>query len=155
MSENKAFPKGLRDEEVERGKIRRPLIPYIPLEDLLADSVEKKLGSKSFKVTLPDGTIVFHKVYDNGWNKAFITHVKEVISLNIRKNYYIYYEGAVMKKDDCILRFTAAQKKSDDSIANPTTTPERAKALERSLELATQAVMEAELHVDKRGKSFF
>ena len=47
------------------------------------------------------------------------------------------------------------QKKSDDSIADPTTTPERAKALGRSLELATQAVMEAELHVDKRGKSFF
>ena len=60
-----------------------------------------------------------------------------------------------MKKDDAILQFTAAQKKSDDSIANPTTSPERAKALERSLELAIQAVMEAELHVEKRGKSFF
>jgi hypothetical protein len=77
--------------------------------------------------------------------------VKEVISLITRKNYYNYYEGAVMKRDDSILRFETAQKKSDTSIADPTTSPERAKALERSLELATQAVMEAELHVDRRG----
>ena len=54
----------------------------------------------------------------------------------------------MLKKEDSKLRFTAAQKKSDDSIANPTTTPERAKALERSLELAIQAVMESELHVE-------
>ena len=30
MSDNKALPKGLKDEEVKRGKIRRPPIPYIP-----------------------------------------------------------------------------------------------------------------------------
>ena len=47
------------------------------------------------------------------------------------------------------------RKKSDDAIANPTTTVDRGKALEKSLELATQAVMEAELHLLKRGKSFF
>ena len=128
---------------MERGKIRRPPIPYIPPEDLLADSVEKQLGSKSFKVTLPDGTIVYHKVYDTGPNKAFITHVKEVISLITRKNYYNYYDGAVMKRDNSILRFKTAQKKSDTSIADPTTLPGRAKALERSLEIATQAVIEA------------
>ena len=34
-------------------------------------------------------------------------------------------------------------------------TVERAKALEKSLELAIQAVMEATLQVEKRGKSFF
>jgi len=33
MSENKALPKGLRDEEVERGKIKRPPVPYIPPVD--------------------------------------------------------------------------------------------------------------------------
>ena len=48
-----------------------------------------------------------------------------------------------------------AQKKLDDSIANPTTLVDRAKALERSLELAIQAVMEAEVHLEKKGKSFF
>jgi hypothetical protein len=72
MSENKAFPKGLRDEEVERGKIKRPPIPYISPEDLLAITVERQLGSKSFKVTLPDGTIVYHKVYGNGSKKLLL-----------------------------------------------------------------------------------
>ena len=88
MSGNKALPKGLQDEEVERGKIRIPPIPYIPPEDPIQESVEMKSGSKSFKVTLPDGMIVFHKVYDNGLNEAFIIHVKEVLSLIKRKNYY-------------------------------------------------------------------
>ena len=52
-------------------------------------------------------------------------------------------------------RFEKAQKNSDDAIADPTTKVDRAKALERSLELATQAVMEAGLHLLTRGKSFF
>ena len=95
MSGNKALPKGLKDEEVERGEIRRPPIPYIPPEDLIQESVEMKLGTKSFKVTLLDGTIVYHKVYDGCSNKAFIIHV----------NYIDYYEGAAMKKDDCIQHF--------------------------------------------------
>ena len=81
MSDNKALLKGLRDEEVERGESRRPPIPYIPTEDPIQESVEMKLGSKKFKVTLPDGTIVYHKVYDTGSNEAFIIHVKEVLSL--------------------------------------------------------------------------
>ena len=85
MSDNKAFPKGLKDEEVERGRLRRPPIPYIPPEDPIQESVEKIVGTKSFKVTLPDGTVVYHKVYDGGTNEAFIIHVKEVLSLIKRK----------------------------------------------------------------------
>ncbi len=56
MSDDKALPKGLKDVEMERGKIRRPPIPYIPPEDSIKESVEKIAGTKSFKVTLPDGT---------------------------------------------------------------------------------------------------
>jgi len=154
MSDNKALPKGLKDEEVERGKIRRPSIPYIPPEDPIQESVEKIAGTKSFKVTLPDGTSVYHKVYNGGTNKAFIIHVKEVLSLIKRKNYFDYYEGAVLKRNDCLQRFNKAQKKSDGAIADPTTMVDKGRALEISLELATQAVMEAELHLLKRGKTF-
>ena len=60
-----------------------------------------------------------------------------------------------MAKEDCSLRFIAAQKKLDDAIADPTTTPERAKALKKSLELVTTAVVVAEKIVLKRGKAFF
>ncbi len=52
---NKAFRKVLKDEEVERGMLRRPPIPYIPPEDPIQETVEKILGTKNFKVTLPDG----------------------------------------------------------------------------------------------------
>ena len=45
MSDNKALPKGLQDEEVERGKIKRPPVSYIPLVDPIMDSVEAKLGT--------------------------------------------------------------------------------------------------------------
>jgi hypothetical protein len=46
-------------------------------------------------------------------------------------------------------------KKSDEAIADPTTHVDRKKALEKSLELATQQVMQAELNLLKRGKAFF
>ena len=85
MSENKALPKGLKDKEVERGKVRRPPIPYIPTEDPVQETVEKISGTKNFKVTLPDGTVVYHKIYNVGNNEAFIIHVKEVIKLAKRK----------------------------------------------------------------------
>ena len=41
MSEDKALPKGLKDEDVERGRIRRPPISYITPEDPIQESVEK------------------------------------------------------------------------------------------------------------------
>ena len=85
MSDDKVLPKDLKDEEAERGRIRRPPIPYIPLEDPIQESVEINPGTKWFKVTLPDGTTVYHKVYDGGANKVFIIHVKEVLSLIKRK----------------------------------------------------------------------
>ena len=86
MSDNKAFPKGLKDEEVESGRLRRPPIPYIPPEDPIQETVEKISGTKNFKVTFLDGTVVYHKVYDGGNNEAFIIHVKEVIKFAKRKN---------------------------------------------------------------------
>ena len=119
------------------------------------DAVEVKSGTKIFKVTLPDGTIVYHAVYNNGSKKAFVIHVKEILSLCKRKNYCKYYNKAQKAKEDCSLQFTVAQKKYGDAIADPTTTQEIAKALEKSLERATNAMVAAEMTVLKRGKAFF
>ena len=113
------------------------------------------MGTKKFKVTLPNGTVVYHKVYDGGNNEAFIIHVKEVIKLAERKNYFGYYEAAEFKKGQCVTQCNKAQKKSDNAIKDPTSTVDEKKVLEKSLELAIQAVMEAELHLLKRGKAFF
>ena len=46
---------------MKRGNIKRPPVPYIPPVDPILDAVEGKLGTKNYKVTLPDGTIVYHK----------------------------------------------------------------------------------------------
>jgi hypothetical protein len=93
-------------------------------------------------------------VYGNGSNKAFVIHVKEVLSFCKRKNYNKFYEKALQTKEDCSLQFNVAQKKSDKAIADPTTAPERAKALKKSLELATAAVVMADKTILKRGKAF-
>ena len=114
-----------------------------------------KSGTKNFKVSLPDGTIMYHAVYNNGSNKAFMIHVKEVMSLCKRKDFYKSYEKALKNKEDCTSRFNAAQQKPDNAIADPTTTPERAKVLEKSLELATAVVVVAEKTVLKRGGRHF
>jgi len=41
MNEDKALPKGLGDEEVERRRIKRPQIPYIPPSDPIGDAVKE------------------------------------------------------------------------------------------------------------------
>ena len=99
MSDNKALPKGLQDKEVERGKIKRPPVSYIPPVDTILDTVESKPGTKNFKVSLPDGTIVYHAVYGNGLNEAFVIHVKEVLSFCKRKNYDKFYKKALKTKE--------------------------------------------------------
>ena len=73
----------------------------------------------------------------------------------IRKNYNKFYAKALQTKDDCSLKFWGAQKKSDKAITDPKTTPESAKALKKSLELATTSVAVAEKALLKRGKAFF
>ena len=77
MSEDKVLPKGLWDEDVERGRIKRPPVPYIPLVDPIQVAVESKSSTTNFKITLPDDIIVYHADYKNGLNEAFIIHVQE------------------------------------------------------------------------------
>ena len=87
MSKDKALPKGLRNEEVEKRKIKRPPVPYIPVPDLIGDAVKDSAGTKSFKVSLSDGTIVYHAVFDNGSNEVFVIHVQKIMSFCKRKGF--------------------------------------------------------------------
>ena len=45
MTEDKALHKDLQEEDVERGEIKRPPIPHIPLVDPILDAVENKSGT--------------------------------------------------------------------------------------------------------------
>ena len=80
MSKEKWLPIGLLDADVERGRIKRPPVPYIPPVDPIKDAVKTKTSTTKFKVTLTDGTIVYHNMYDDGSNKVFVIHVQEVLN---------------------------------------------------------------------------
>ena len=72
-----------------------------------------------------------------------------------RKGFYKYYEKAKTNFADCNARFKGAQQKLDKAIADPTTTPERTKALKKSLELATAQVELADKTIPTKGNHFF
>ena len=82
--------------KMKRGKI--PLVPYIPLVDPILDAVESKPGNKNFKVSLLDGAIVYHAVYNSGSNKACMIHVQKI------KGFYKSYEKAKTNFKDCTSR---------------------------------------------------
>ena len=47
---DKAFPKGLKAFEVERGYTRRPANPYIPIQDEISELVTKASGALEYKL---------------------------------------------------------------------------------------------------------
>ena len=93
---------------MDRSKIKRHPVPYIPPVNQLLDAFKSKPGTKNYKVSLPDETIVYHAVYDNGSNEAFMIHAKEVMSFCKRKDFYKSYEKAKTNLVDCTSRFNAA-----------------------------------------------
>ena len=58
------------------------------MPDPIRDAVKDSSGTKRFKVSLPDGTILYHAVFDNGLNEAFVIHVQEIMSFCKRKGIY-------------------------------------------------------------------
>ena len=63
---HKSCQKGLKDFEVERGYTKRPPIPYIPVEDDVAELAAQASGALEYKLELPGGT----KVQDALWERA-------------------------------------------------------------------------------------
>ena len=140
---------------MERGRITRPPIPYIPLVDPFQDVAEGKTSNKKFKVTLNDGTTAYHAVYDGSLNKVFIIHVQEVLNFCKNKGFFKAYEKSRLHLLDCITRSTNAKDKLTDAKDDKNTSEDRMKALEKSEELARTAVLLAGKALSKRGKQFF
>ena len=155
MSKEKWLQKGLRYEDVERGRIKRPPVPYIPLVDPIQDAVESKTSTKKFKVTLNDGTTMYHNMYGNGSSKAFVIHVQEVLNFCKNKGFYKAFAKVKVNLQDCTTRFTMAKDKLVDAKNDPTTPEDRMKALVKSQELASTAVILATKALPRRGKQFF
>ena len=140
---------------MEGGKIKRPTVSYISPVDPILDAVKSKLGTKIFKVSLLDGTIVYHAVYDSGSNEAFMIHVQEVMNFCKLKGFCKSYKKAKTNLVDCTTRFNNSQKTLINAIADRVTSADRKKALKVSLDLATTAVETAEKTISRRGKHFF
>ena len=91
---DKSAPKGLKDYEVERGHTKRPPIPYIPIEDGVADAVTKASKALEYKLELLGGTKVQHTLLECGSIEAFLKHVMSLMSYVTRKGFFKEYEEA-------------------------------------------------------------
>ena len=100
---------------MERGRIERPLVLHIPPMNPILDAVESKSGTNNFKVTLPDGTIIYHAIYDNGSNKVFIIHVQEVLNFCKRKGFFKAYNKSKAHYVDFTTRLDMAKDKLNDA----------------------------------------
>ena len=72
MSEAKSVPKGLKDQEVERGSIKKHLpIPYVPVVDKVQDVLNKSKGKEStYTIKLLHKTEFTVNVWDAGTPEA-------------------------------------------------------------------------------------
>ena len=82
---DKSVRKGLHDQGVERACPRLQPIPYIPVEDKIAEQVKEAAETGSLKIELPNGTKVTQSQWNLGNNKVFIIHGMSALSICDRK----------------------------------------------------------------------
>ena len=90
---DKRCPKGLKAFEVERGRTRVPPIPYIPVEDDVAEAVIKASGDLEYKRELPSGIKVTNALWESGNAEAFLKHVMAAMSYIAKKGYIKEYKA--------------------------------------------------------------
>ena len=80
MSDSKANPKGLKDQEVERGSVKkRPPIPYVPVVDEVQDALNKSKGKEAtFMIKLPDKMEFTVSIWDAGTPKPFLIMCRQL-----------------------------------------------------------------------------
>ena len=94
MSEAKAVPKGLKDQEVEKGSVKkRPPIPYVPVVDEVQDAV-KGTKDSTYTIKLKDKTQFTVSIWDSGTPEAFLLHVQTAQNACKRKGLFSEYEVA-------------------------------------------------------------
>ncbi len=102
MSEAKSVPKGLKDQEVEKGSVKkRPPIPYVPIVDKVQDAVNKTKGKEgTCTIKLPDKTQFTVNIWDTGTPKAFLIHVQTAVSACKRKGLFSDFDDATAEVVD-------------------------------------------------------
>ena len=93
MSEAKSVPKGLKDQEVEKGNVKKhPPIPYIPVVDEVQEAVKGK--DSTYTIKLKDKTQFTVSIWDSGTPEAFLLHVQTAQNACKRKGLFSDYEAA-------------------------------------------------------------
>ena len=115
MSNAKAVPEGLKDQECEKGsRAKRPPIPYVPVVDPVQEVVNTT-GTMTIK--LPDKTIIQVSIWNTGTPEAFLVHVREALSACKRKGYFEQYDEAIkvlLKSDETIALYRTAIAQARD-----------------------------------------
>ena len=98
MSDQKAVPKGLRNQEVKRGHTKKPPILYIPLEDKIGDKV--KGDPQSFKVKINKKMTVNASLWIGGNQESILIHIiLGKLNFRIRTKLFDKWKSTKSKKD--------------------------------------------------------
>ena len=88
MSNSKAVPEGLKDQECEKGsRARLPPIPYVPVIDPVQEIVNSQ-KEHPMKIKLPDKTEIQVPIWHSGTRKAFLIHVGSAREAIEKKGYF-------------------------------------------------------------------
>ncbi len=109
MSEAKSIPKGLRDQEVKRGTVKkRPPVPYVPVVDEVQDAVNKAKGKEgTYTIKLPNKTSFTVNIWDTGTPEAFLIHEQTAVSACRRKGLFFSlttYREVIARKGQEVYR---------------------------------------------------
>ena len=114
MSTNKAVPKGLKNQECEKGnRKKRPPIPYLPVSDMVQEAVSKEKDF-SYKIKLSDKTEFSVPIWDTGTQEAFLIHVQQAKSACKRKGLFQDYDDAIEAEKKSVEQLKSLRK----AIAN-------------------------------------
>ena len=80
MSNSKAVPKGLKDQECKKGsRAKRPPILYVSIIDPIQDVINMA-KEHPMKIKLPDKTEIQVPIWHSGMPEAFLIHIREALS---------------------------------------------------------------------------
>ena len=164
MSNSKAVPEGLKDQECEKGsRAKRPPIPYVPVVDPVQDVVNTT-KEHPMKIKLPDKTEIQVPIWHQGTPEAFLIHVRETLSACKRKGYFSKYQealDAIVKCDETIALIkstiaetapaTPVQGASNKKPKKKKKTSDEAPALDAGAEEAAVPVDDAALKTGTAG----
>ncbi len=116
MRTSKAVPKGLKNQECEKGNQKKhPPIPYVPIVDEVQDAVAK--GKEySYKIKLPNKTKFSVPIWDTGTQEAFLIHMQQAKSTCKRKGLFQDYDDAIEAESEA----ADDAKNFREAIANAT-----------------------------------